>query len=257
VDQYAFEQTEDSLLTIEVLTDSGPQTYAASIADLTGQELWVALDQWVGEALDPGRTVRLVLSHPDRPPQITDTIVLWHLGKTGKIVVLKRPGFWDPPSRREHLRVRLAVPVYLKADDGAGPVPTTSVNIGVGGLFCVAAMDLRIAQRLDVAIHLTPDQTFECQAEVARLDEDPNDPVGLNLMVGLQLLDIAPRDQARLSGILSDLARDVDANYVPRCWQPDADPLQVLIGVDSGYDDEDDGEAGESLVSLDLEERSA
>ena len=256
MDQYAFELTDDSRLTVEVLTDSGPEAHAASIADLTRQELWVVLDEWVAEPLDPGRTVRLALSHPDAPTQIADTIVLWHLGKTGKVVVLKRPGFWDPPSRRDHMRVKLAVPVYLKADDGSGPVPTTSVNIGVGGMFCVAAMDLRIAQRIDVAIHLTPDQTFECEAEVARLDEDPNDPVGLQLMVGLQFLDLTPREQAHLSAIISDLVQDVGANFVPKCWQPGADPLLVNIGVDSGYDDDDLPE-DEALISIDLEEQIA
>lgn len=231
MDQYAAESTNGSRLTVEVLTETGPEAHPASIADLTRQELWVALDERIAEPLDPGRSVRLVLSHPKRPVQVADTIVLWHLGRTGNIVVLKRPGFWDPPSRRSHMRVNLAVPVYLKADDGS-PVPTTSVNVGVGGLFCIAAMDLRVAQRLDVAIHLTPDEKFECQAEVARLDPDPNDPIGLQLMAGLRFIDLTPDDQIHLADLVSRLASEVDEDFVPRCWRPGADPLLAHVSVE-------------------------
>ena len=231
MEHYAEEPTSGTQLTVEVLTDNGPETHRASIADLTRQELWVALDKRVAEPLDPGRTVRLVLSHPSRPTQVADTIVLWHLGKTGNIVVLKRPGFWDPPSRREHMRVRLAVPVYLRADDSLDAVPTTSVNIGVGGVFCTAAMDLRVSQRLDITIQLTPDETFECQGEVARLDPDPNDPVGMQLMAGLHFLDLTADEQLYLAELVSRLGSDVDDNFVPRCWLPGADPLLVHIPV--------------------------
>jgi hypothetical protein len=253
VEQYAEEPTSSTRLTVEVLTDTGPETLPASIADLTRQELWVALDKHVAEPLDPGRSVRLILSHPRRPTQVADTIVLWHLGKTGNIVVLRRPGFWDPPSRRQHMRLRLAVPVYLKADDGSGWLPTTSVNVGVGGVFCTAAMDLRVAQRLDVEVHLTPDETFQCQAEVARLDPDPNDPVGLQLMAGLHFLDLTPDQQLYLADLISRLARDVDKDSVPRCWLPGADPLLVHVPMaGEGGDDEP-----EPLVTLDLEGESA
>jgi hypothetical protein len=238
--QYDNEPTVATALTVEMLTDAGWQSHPASIADLTRQELWVSLDRKLAEPLDPGRSVRLVLSHPKRPTQVAETVVLWHLGRNGNVVVLKRPGLWDPPSRREHMRVDLAVPVYIRADDGSDPVPTTSVNIGVGGLFCVAAMDLRIGQRVDVAIQLMPGRTFECQAEVARLDEDPNDLLGLQLTVGLRFLDLTTEDQVTLARTIAQLARDVDANFVPRPWRLDDD----AAGGSSFDADESDG-AGE------------
>ena len=231
--QYDNEPTIATQLTMEMPTDEGWQSHRAWIADLTRQELWVALDRRLAAPLDPGRSVRLVLNHPNRPMQVAETIVLWHIGRNGNLVVLKRPRLWDPPSRREHMRVNLAVPVYLKADDASGPVPTTSTSIGVGGLFCVAAMELRIGQRLDVAVQLTPDYTFDCQAEVARLDEDPNDALGFQLMVGLQFLDLTREDQALLAETIAGLVRDVDANSVPRPWRPEGLDLLVHVEVDT------------------------
>ena len=253
MDSYANEPTIETELRLEMLSDDGWQSHRASIADLTRSELWVALDGRLAAPLDPGRSVRLVLNHPKRPTQVAETVVLWHIGRTGNMVVLKRPRLWDPPSRRDHRRVNLAVPVYLKADEKSEPVPTTSSNIGVGGLFVSAAMDLRIGQRLDVAVQLVPDRAFECQAEVARLDEDPDDPLGLQLMVGLHFLDLTSEEQASLAEDIARLARDVDANFVPRPWRPGEDELLVHVDVgprDDGEDTEDDTGAADLLGSV-------
>ena len=229
VGQHDNEPTIGSRLTIEALTDDGWRSYPAWVADLTERELWVALEQGLAGSLDPGRSVRLVISHPEGPAQVADTVILWHIGKTGNLVALKRPRLWDPPSRREHTRVKLAFPVYLRADESSEPVPATSTDIGVGGLFCLAAMDLRIGQRIDAAIQIAPDCTFECQAEVARLDEDPDDPFGLQLMVGLHFLDMTSEDQASLAETVVRLARDADDDFVPRPWRHEADDLQSAL----------------------------
>ena len=250
---YDSEPTIATQLTVEMLTNDGWQSHPARIANLTRQELWVALDQRLAEPLDPGRAVRLVLSHPKRPAQTAETVVLWHIGRSGNVVVLKRPGLWDPPSRRENMRVKLAVPVYLDEHDGSGPMPTTSIDIGVGGLFCVAAIGLRIGQRVDVAVHLTPDRTFEC-----RLDDDPNDALGLDLLVGLQFLDLTRQDQASLAEAIAGLARGVDADSLPGPWQPGAADLQIHVDIDSPSDEggagDDPGMAGERLISIEFDE---
>jgi hypothetical protein len=242
VDAYDNEPTIETELRLEMITDDGWQSHRASIADLTRNELWLALDGRLAEPLDPGRSVRLVLNHPKRPTQVAETVVLWHIGRTGNVVVLKRPRLWDSPSRRDHRRVNLSVPVYLKADENSDPMPTTSSNIGVGGLFCSAAMDLRIGQRLDVAVQLMPDRAFECQAEVARLDGDPDDTLALNLMVGLQFLDLTTDEQVSLAEDIARLAADVDANFVPRLWRPGEDELliHVDVGPEADGDDTDD-----------------
>ena len=247
--QIEHEPTIATQLTVEMLTDGGWQSHAASIADLTRHELWVALDQRLAEPLAPGRSVRLVLRHPTRPEQIAETIVLWHIGRNGNLVVLKRPRFWDPPSRREHTRVNLAIPVYLRVDEWSGPVPTTSTNIGVGGLFCVAAMELRIGQRLDVAVQLMPNRAFECQAEVVRLDEDPNDPLDIQLMVGLQFLDLSGEDQAFLAETITYLARDVDANFVPRPWRPEGVDLLIHVDIDGPSGEDEEGAVFEDMAA--------
>lgn len=244
---YDHEPIVASPLTVEALTDDGWQACPACIIDLTRQELWVELDHGLAGSLDPGRSVRLVISHPKLPTQTAETVVLWHIGKTGKVVVLKRPRLWDPPSRREHMRARLAVPLYLKADEGSEPVPATLIDIGAGGLLCVAAMDLRIGQRLDVAVQLTPDRTFESQAEVARLDGDPNDPLGFQLMVGLQFLELTREEQASLARTVAKLARDVDASFVPRRWRPEAVDVLVEFDIDGESDEADETGASTGL----------
>ena len=257
VGSYDNEPTLATKLTVELLTDDGWQSHPARIADLTRQELWVELDRRLATPLDPGRSVRLVLRHPRRPTQVAETLVLWHIGRTGNVVVLKRPRLWDPPSRREHARVDLAVPVYLRADDGSGPVPTTSTNIGVGGLYCVAAMELRIGQRVDVTVQLTPAQIFDCQAEVARLDDDPNDPLGLQLLVGLHFLDLGPRDRMSLAKALLRLARDADANRVPRPWYYEEVDLLVRVDIDGELAEENGAEEpgeGQTVASDDDDE---
>jgi hypothetical protein len=252
---------------VEALTDDGWQSCPAWIVDLTRQELWVELDHGLAEPLDPGRSVRLVISHPNIPTQTAETVVLWHIGRTGKVAVLKRPRLWDPPSRREHMRARLAVPLYLKADEGSESVPATLIDIGAGGLLCVAAMELRIGQRLDVAVQLAPNRTFACQAEVARLDEDPNDPLGFQLMVGLQFLELSRDEQTWLARSVADLARDVDASFVPRQWLPEAVDMVVPVDVNRESDEtglvvadglhDETGDTGELLVTIDLDQQKA
>ena len=245
VGQYANEPPVACQLSLEALTNDGWQSFPARIADLTRQELWVRVDRKLAEPLDPGRSVRLLVRHPERPTQIAETLVLWHIGKTGNMVVLKRPGLWDPPSRREHMRARLAVPVYLRADEESDPVPATTIDIGVGGLFCLATMDLRIGQRIDVAVQLTPGQTFECEAEVARLDVDPDDPMGMQLKVGLHFLGLNTEGQVSLAEVIVSLARDVDDKFVPRPWRED---LDGLLPFDAG-----DRNEAEAMLGLGLD----
>jgi len=283
VGSFDHEPTVASPLTVEALTDEGWHSYPAWIVDLTRQELWVQLEHGLAASLDPGRSVRLAISHPERPTQLAETVVLWHIGKTGSVVALKRPLLWEPPSRRGHSRARLAVPVYIRSEDSSEPVPATSVDIGVGGFFCVVAMELRIGQRVDVSVQLTPNHPFECQAEVARLDEDADDPMGLQLSAGLQFLDLTHQDQAYLADAIARLSRDVDADFVPRPWRPGADGLpdlpvgnvsdligaSDLIGVSDVIDAidaaTDAGQRAEStaggtddvLISIDLDERQA
>jgi hypothetical protein len=218
VSDFEREPTIATQVSLQTLADDQWHSHPAVIADLTRQELWLAIDQPVGRELEPGRAVRIALQHANGPLQTADTIVLWHIAGNGAVVGLRRPRLWEPPSRREHARARLSVPVYLKVDEHADPIPAISSNIGVGGVFCTAAIPVRIAQRLDVAIQLTPKEAFECQAEVARIDKDPGDPTGHS--IGLHFLGLDQETQARLAHTLAELAEGVDDDYVPKAWRP-------------------------------------
>jgi hypothetical protein len=85
VSQYDQEPTIATQVTLETLSGDEWHAHPAVIADLTRQELWVAIDSKLGEPLAPGRPVRLVLRHPNRPTQTADTIVLWHIGRNGAV----------------------------------------------------------------------------------------------------------------------------------------------------------------------------
>jgi hypothetical protein len=223
VSDYEREPTIATQVSLQTLAEDTRESYPAVIADLTRDELWLAVDRPVTSALAPGSAVRIVLQHPNKPDQTADTIVLWRIGSGGNVVGLRRPRLWDPPSRREHARARLSVPIYLKVDETAEPLPAMTSNIGVGGVFCTANLRVRIAQRLDVAVQLTPSQAFECQAEVARIDKDPDDPAGGQSLIGLHFLGLDQAMQASLAQTLAVLAEGVDDDYVPRAWRPAAE----------------------------------
>jgi len=222
VSPYEAEPRIATEVTLETLTGDEWHSHPAVIADLTRHELWVAIDREVGEPLDPGRPVRLVLRHPSRPTQTAETIVLWHIGRNGSVVSLKRPRLWDPPSRREHARVQLSIPVYIRTDDDADPLPSMTTNVSVGGIFCVTEIAIQVAQRVDVSLQLTPARHFDCQAEVVRVAKDPADPSGRQRLIGLHFLDVSQEHQAALAQILTELALDVDEEFVPSVWRPHA-----------------------------------
>jgi hypothetical protein len=79
-----------------------------------------------------------------------------------------------------------------------------------------------VTQQVGLSIQLTPAQQFECKAEVARLDLDPEDPTGANRQIGFKFLGLPWEDQAALAASLAELAGDVDVSNIPRPWQPEA-----------------------------------
>jgi hypothetical protein len=97
-----------------------------------------------------------------------------------------------------------------------------STNVGVGGVFCLASLPVQVAQRVDASLQLTPARTFDCQAEVVRIDKDPDDPTGSQRLIGLHFLDVTQESQASLAEALAELAEDVDDDFVPRAWRPRA-----------------------------------
>jgi len=206
-------------VTLETLHGEEWQPHPATIANLTRHEVWIGIKEPLGEAIYPERPVRLVLRRPDGSPQTAETIVLWHIGEDGLVIVLMRPNIWDPPSRRAHSRARLTIPVHLNHEQDGPPVPAWTTNVGVGGVYCLSDVRVPVGQKLPVSLRLTPAESFDCPAEVIRVDENDEDPTGQQVVIALKFLDMTVNDQAKLATALASLADDVDDDYVPRAWR--------------------------------------
>jgi len=219
VTQYAEELAIPNRVTIETVSGEDWVPHSARIANLTRHEVWIRMEEPLGEVLYPERRVRLVLRRPDGVTQTAETIVLWHVGSEGLIVALMRPTLWNPPSMRAHSRARLAIPVHLRPEGGAPPVLARTTDVGVGGLHCLSDTPVAVGQKLPVTVLLTPAQSFDCQAEVVRLDSNPDDPSGRQVVLALRFLELTEDGQATLAAVLSTLADDVDVDSVPRAWR--------------------------------------
>jgi hypothetical protein len=146
-------------------------------------------------------------------------MVLWHIGEEGKLVALMRPIIWDPPSRRAHSRTRLTLPVYLGSSDDAPPVPAMTTNVGVGGIYCLSDAPVPVGSALPVSLRLTPAESFDCHAEVVRVDENTDDPTGKQVVIALKFLELSQSDQGRLATAFAALADDAHDDGVPRVWR--------------------------------------
>jgi len=219
VAEFTGEPTIPNRVTLETLSGEEWQPHAANIANLTRHEVWIGVEAPLGELLHPERRVRLVLRRPDGGTQVAETMVLWHIGLDGLVVVLMRPTIWDPPSRRAHSRARLAIPVVLQPDGEASAVPARTTNISVGGVYCLADVGVPEGQALGISVRLTPTDSFDCKAEVVRLEADALDPTGRQMVIALKFVDLTENDQARLATGLAALADDVDENFVPLAWR--------------------------------------
>ncbi len=217
--QQSEEPTIPGPVTLETLSGDEWQPHVATIANLTRGEVWIGIDEPLGELLHPERRVRLVLRHEDREAQTAETIVLWHIGSDGRLVALMRPTFWDPPSRRAHSRAWLAIPIHLHHSEAEPPASARTTNVGVGGVHCLSDVAVPVGQKLSVSLKLTPDQSFDCRAEVVRVEANTDDPSGRQVVIGLRFEDLTQDEQATLALALADLAADVDADFVPLAWR--------------------------------------
>jgi hypothetical protein len=217
--EYAEEPTIPNRVSLETRSGEEWQAHPAVIANLTHHEVWIGIEEPLGESILPERPVRLVLRRTDGGTQTAESMVLWHIGEEGTLVALMRPTIWDPPSRRAHSRTRLALPVYLSAGEDARPVPAMTTNVGVGGIYCLSDASVPVGSTLPVSLRLTPAESFDCQAEVVRVDENTDDPTGKQKVIALKFLELSKDDQGRLATAFAALADDVDDDCVPRVWR--------------------------------------
>ena len=216
--EFAEEPTIPNRVTLETLSGEEWQPHTATIANLTRHEVWIGIDEPLGELLHPERRVRLVLGRLGGGTQSAETIVLWHIGNDGRVVALMRPNLWNPPSRRAHSRARLAIPIDLYPKQDAPSVPGRTTNVGVGGVYCLSDVAVPVGHKLPVSLWLSPAESFECRAEVVRVDQDTDAPTGRQVVIALKFMDLTENDQARLASSFAALADDVDDDHVPRVW---------------------------------------
>jgi hypothetical protein len=213
------EPTIPSQVSLETPAGGTWLSHAATIVDLSRHEVWIGIEEPLTEPMDPDGRVRLVLRHENGPTQTAETVVLRRIGGDGQVLALMRPTLWDPPTKRAHSRARLAIPVTLHPAVDAPPLPARTTNIGAGGVYCLTHARLAVGRRLPISIKLTPVKSFECGAEVVRVDEDTDDATGRRVVIALRLLELTEVDQATLAADLAALADDVDADYVPLAWR--------------------------------------
>lgn len=192
--------------------------HAATIANLTPEEVWVGIDDPLGQLVAPGQSVHLVLGRSGAYGVPADTTVVRHIGTDGRVVVLARPQSWAFGTRRANARARLAIPAYLKPDGEGQVVPARTTNLGVGGFHCVSDIPIAVGHRLPVVLQLTPVDKFECHAQVVRLDDDPNDPTGRQVVVAFRFLDLTEADEATIASALLALAGEAEADGTPKAW---------------------------------------
>jgi hypothetical protein len=219
VSEFAVETSIPNRVMLETLSGGDWQPHKAMIANLTRNEVWIRIEESLGELLYPESKVRLVLRHPNGGVQTAESMVLWHIGLEGLVVVLMRPTIWDPPSRRAHSRTRLTIPIYLHSDGDAPPVPAMTTNLGVGGVHCLAEAPVPEGHQLRVSLQLTPGRSFDCQGEVVRVESNTDDSSGRQVVLALRFVDMSQNDQAELASALAEIADDVDEDSVPRAWR--------------------------------------
>ncbi len=203
---------------IETLSGAKWLPHSATIANLTPREVWLGLQEPLGELVDPDRRVRIVIPQSGDRSLTAETTVRRHIGSDDLVIVLARPDGWGAPSRRANGRVGLAIPAYLHPDDDTQLVPARTTNIGVGGFHCLLAIPIAVGHKLPVTLMLTPLDPFECHAQVVRLDDDPDDPSGRQVVVAFRFVDLTEEGEATLAEALIALGNEVDQGAIPKAW---------------------------------------
>jgi hypothetical protein len=206
-------------VTLEILSDGDWLAHTATIANLTHDEVWLGIQEPLGDLVEPERAVRIVVNEAGRGTLTAETTIVRHVGSGGLVIVLARPEAWNFTSRRANSRARLAIPAYLRPLDIAAPVAARTTNIGVGGFHCISDIPIAVGHRLPVTLFLTPLHPFDCQAQVVRLEDDPDDPSGRHFVAAFRFLDLSEDDEAIIAEALVALAGENDSEVVPRAWR--------------------------------------
>ena len=193
----------------------------ATIANLTANEIWVAVALGAAMQLDPGADVRVVLGEPSDTSLAADTVVERIVGGAGLLIALRRPQAWTSQSRRANSRANLAIPAYLRPDGDGTVASARTTNVSVGGFHCLTELPLCVGDQVAASLMFSPTEAFECKAQVVRLTEDLDDPSHRRLVAAFRFIDLAPDDEARVAEALVALATETDQTAVPLAWRRD------------------------------------
>jgi hypothetical protein len=219
VDEFSTEPAIRDRVTLE--TQAGPRTHVhkATIANLTTDEVWVAVGKGTKEHLTVGAWVRIIVARPPQVSLTAETSVKRIVGGSGLIAALWRPEMWISHSRRSNSRLGLAIPAYLHPDFEGTVVPARTTNLSVGGFHCLTDLPVSVGNNMDVSLMFTPTEAFDCRAQVVRLSDDPDDPSHRQIQVAFRFIDLTVADEARVAEALAALEGETDATAIPSAWR--------------------------------------
>lgn len=192
-------------VTLEAMVGVERLDLSATIANVTPHEVWVGVSKIASVHLPRLSSVRVVLLRPDAGRLAADTTVTRVIGADGRVAALRRPRAWIGDAARSHGRMALAIPAYLRRDNGEGVVAARTTNVSVGGFQCVTDLPVELGERLRTTLLLSPVSSFDCLAQVVRLEDDPHDPSQRKLSVALRFLELSETEQARIAAAVAVL----------------------------------------------------
>ncbi len=98
-------------------------------------------------------------------------------------------------------------------------VPVRTTNISEGGFLCLTNAALELGMVLEVRVQLSPHESLDCRAQVARVDELPQDPPTSATLVAFRFVDLACGCEEQLRRALGELGVDLDTTGIPQAYR--------------------------------------
>lgn len=221
MNEFSNEPAIQDRVTLE--THDGPRNliHKGTIANLTAEEVWVAVGKPAAEYLAEGTSVRVILIRPDAGSLVAETSVKRMVGNSGRMAALWRPELWLSHSRRANGRATLALPAYLRPEGDEAVASARTTNISVGGFHCLTNLPIAVGDQLAVSLMLTPTSPLDCKAQVVRISEDTDDATDRQMLAAFRFIDLSLADEARVAEALAALTDEIDRSAQPAAWRSD------------------------------------
>jgi c-di-GMP-binding flagellar brake protein YcgR len=189
---------------LEAQVNSDQIEIDGTVANVTPEELWVGVDASHRAHLLSLSSVRIVLIRFGQDMAWADTQFRRLVGTGGRVAVLWRPASWSSDQRRVHSRVDLRLPAYIQPTGPQAVGSAWTTNLSVSGFHCITNLPLELGLRYGVSLAVSPLTKISCEAQVVRIDEDPEDPEG-KLLVAFKFLELTEADEVELAVALAAL----------------------------------------------------